>query len=176
MAPFGHERVVQQFGRVRARILAASSDQRGEQRERQDLLTSLLHPAQLPTSATSTDHIAAPGTEWALEDRQKLPDSPRASQLSGGTLSLPSTLSLRLLCSENFSDDQSRPQAHSLANLRPTTDRPPVAPPGQARHSPPPFSLRPHTCLPKTGTARWGKPTRRSRAARLSSTLSGVTQ
>lgn len=47
-APFGDESLVQKFGRVRAVILAAPSDQQGEQRERQDLLTSLLHPAQLP--------------------------------------------------------------------------------------------------------------------------------
>jgi len=67
-----------------------------------------------------------------------------------------------------------RPQAHSLANLLPTSDRSLAAPPGQARNSPLPFSLRLRPCLPKASTAHWGKPTHCARAAWLSSTLSGV--
>lgn len=159
MAPFGPERAVQQFGRVRAHVLAASPDQQGEQRERGRIYwrpgyTQPSSPPVRPARIT----LLRPAPSGHGEDGQELPDSPSASRLSRGTPPLPSPSALELLCGENPSDDRSCPHARSLADLMPTPDRPPGAPPGPAHHSPPPSSPLLHPRLPQAGPAGWGQP------------------
>lgn len=99
--------MAQQLGRLlRAGWLPPAS--RAEWREAgfTDIFAAL-SPA--PSSMTSTDHAVVSGTEWAQEDRQKLPGS---SQFGKGT----SRIFVALLsCRQSFSDDHGHPQPHKLA-------------------------------------------------------------
>lgn len=126
------------------------------------MLTALLPPAQLPAAPAALARLT-PGTERARghsRSCQTAPELPAQRRL----FLTSQHFVTRLLCSDNSSDDQSRPRARSLPNLLPP-HRSAGAAPARAHRSAPCFSLHLHPHLPRASTADLQQPRCRARAS-----------